>query len=349
MPVSSKSSTARPFRTSVQGCIAGAAIVLALLIIQVFAWEHVAYASTSAERDQQPEAPTKNIADAKVSTVSVQSFTGKKVKPKIKVRYRGETLKRRRDYTLTYVNNIRPGKAKVIIKGKGAYTGSQECFFTISAKFVMVGDSYAITGASSKCWPARVAKRLCLPSERWSVCAENGYGFATGSFVDLVKYAKRDREVSDVLIIGGAGNDLPLSIDAVKSGYKRTIAAARKKWPNARIMHAIPNWFLENDWYQSTITSRYSLYRALAKTYGVQYLPKCEGILSGRWDRMFGDGNHPNAKGADAIAKAVVKDMRKWNRRPKDYQLRRSLEKPVRPIGRAGTSRKGNFPLATAL
>ena len=313
MPVSSKSSDARSFHKSVQGCITGAAIVLVLLLVQTFAWAHIAYAST------------KSIANAKVSTISVRAFTGKEIKPKVKVRYRGKVLKRGRDYTLSYWNNVRPGKAKITIKGKGAFVGSQECSFTINAKYVMVGDSYARTGIPSKRWPARVAKRLGLPSKCWSVQAADGYGFATGSFVDLVNNAKRDRRVSDVLIVGGAGNDLPLSIGAVKSGYKRTIAAARKKWPNARIMHAIPNWYLGNKWYQSTITNRYSLYRLLAITYGVQYLPKCVRILSGRWDRMFGDGNHPNAKGAGAIAKAVVKDIRKWDRRPKDYQLRRAL------------------------
>lgn len=322
------------------------AIVLALLIIQTFAWEHVALASTVTGQDQQSGGATKSIEDAKVSAVSAQAFTGKSVKPKIKVRYRGKVLKRGRDYTLSYLNNIRPGKAKVIIEGKGAFVGSRECTFTINAKYVMVGDSYALTGTWSKCWPARVAKRLCLPSKRWSLRAANGYGFATGSFADLVKSSERDRGVSDVLIVGGSGNDLPMSTNAVKSGYRRTIAAIREKWPNARIMHAIPNWHLRSEWYQSTITSRYSLYRSLARTYDVQYLPKCERILSGRWDRMFGDGNHPNEKGADAIAKAVVKDIRKWDRRSKDYLLRRTLKSPMRSIRLAGISQSGAMAIS---
>lgn len=316
------------------------AIVLVLLVVQICTWTHIAHASTSAEQGQQSKTPTKSIADAKVSLVATQAFTGEKIKPKVKVTYHGKALKRGRDYTLSYSDNVRPGKAKVTIEGKGAFGGLQKCTFTINAKYVMVGDSYALVGTSSKCWPARVAKRLCLPRERWSLRAANGYGFATGSFVDLVNTAKRDRGVSDVLIIGGAGNDLSRSIDAVKSGYKKTIAAVRKKWPNARIMHAIPNWWIGNAWYQSTITNRYTLYRSLARTCGVQYLPKCERILSGRADRMFDDGNHPNGKGANAIAKAVVKDIRKWNRRPKDYQLRKALGSPKGSLGSVGVSQK---------
>ena len=56
-------------------------------------------------------------------------YTGKAIKPKVTVS--GASVS---DYTISYADNVRPGTAKVIIKGKGKYTGSVEKTFKIKLK-----------------------------------------------------------------------------------------------------------------------------------------------------------------------------------------------------------------------
>ncbi len=51
-------------------------------------------------------------------------YTGNKKTPRVTVKYKGSKLKRGTDYTVTYKNNVNPGKARVIVKGKGKYTGT---------------------------------------------------------------------------------------------------------------------------------------------------------------------------------------------------------------------------------
>ena len=52
------------------------------------------------------------------------------IKPKVTVK----GVKEGTDYTISYADNVRPGTAKVIIKGKGKYTGSVEKTFKIKLK-----------------------------------------------------------------------------------------------------------------------------------------------------------------------------------------------------------------------
>lgn len=62
------------------------------------------------------------ITRACVGDVVFQTFLGKTLKPKVKVKVNGRTLKEGRDYTIKYDENIRRGMAgKVTITGKGNY------------------------------------------------------------------------------------------------------------------------------------------------------------------------------------------------------------------------------------
>lgn len=61
-------------------------------------------------------------------------YTGKALKPEVKV-YEGKTLLNlNKDYTVSYKNNTNAGKATVTIKGKGNYTDSVETSFNILKK-----------------------------------------------------------------------------------------------------------------------------------------------------------------------------------------------------------------------
>ena len=62
-------------------------------------------------------------------------YTGKALKPKTtvkaKIGKRRPTLKLGRDYTVTYKDNIVPGTGKIIIKGKGNFTGTKVVKFKV--------------------------------------------------------------------------------------------------------------------------------------------------------------------------------------------------------------------------
>lgn len=73
-----------------------------------------------------------SVKKAKVRGVKASyKRTGKAIRPKVKVRLNGVTLKRNRDYRLSYQNNKKKGTAAVVVKGIGNYTGSMKKIFKI--------------------------------------------------------------------------------------------------------------------------------------------------------------------------------------------------------------------------
>ncbi|MCD7741564.1 MAG: glycoside hydrolase family 5 protein [Ruminococcus sp.] len=74
-------------------------------------------------------------ATIKLSSTSV-TYTGKAIKPTVKVTYDGKTLKKGTDYKLTYSSNTKIGTAKVKVTGLGSYSGSKTLTFKIIPKKV---------------------------------------------------------------------------------------------------------------------------------------------------------------------------------------------------------------------
>lgn len=73
------------------------------------------------------------INKAAVSGLSSVTYTGKSIKlGNLKVSYNGKELVEGEDYTITYKNNRKAGKATITIKGLGGYTGSVNKTFTIT-------------------------------------------------------------------------------------------------------------------------------------------------------------------------------------------------------------------------
>ncbi|WP_026516945.1 leucine-rich repeat protein [Butyrivibrio sp. MC2021] len=59
-------------------------------------------------------------------------YSGNAIKPEVRV-YNGTTLLRyKKDYTVTYKNNTKAGKATIIVNGKGTYAGKRSKTFTIN-------------------------------------------------------------------------------------------------------------------------------------------------------------------------------------------------------------------------
>lgn len=97
-----------------------------------------------------------DISAAVVSKIPKRKYTGRKMKPVVVVTYAGCTLKKGKDYTISYKNNRKVGKAKVIIKGKGIYTGKKQITFLIveSYKQYKVKSDVVLRRKTSKTTPA---------------------------------------------------------------------------------------------------------------------------------------------------------------------------------------------------
>ncbi len=72
--------------------------------------------------------------DAKVTVAKTKAYTGKALKPAVTVKVGSKTLKKGTDYTVSYKNNKKPGKATVTVTGKGNYTGKKSASFVIVPK-----------------------------------------------------------------------------------------------------------------------------------------------------------------------------------------------------------------------
>ena len=75
----------------------------------------------------------KKLSKAKVTYTKTLYYTGKARKPKVTVTYGKTTLKKNKDYTVTYKRNTDIGVASIVIKAKkgSAYTGSKTVKFKI--------------------------------------------------------------------------------------------------------------------------------------------------------------------------------------------------------------------------
>ena len=81
-----------------------------------------------------PSSKSYNFSKAKISGTSTFAYTGKEVKPNFTVKYGKKTLKKNKDYTITYYNNKNLGTARAVLYGKGIYSGIIEKEFKIKLK-----------------------------------------------------------------------------------------------------------------------------------------------------------------------------------------------------------------------
>ena len=104
-----------------------------------------------------PKALTANM----VQPIASQPYTGSAIEPTVTVNVGKKTLTAGTDYTVTYKDNTNVGTAKVIVTGKGNYTGSVETKFNITAKALtasMVRDIAAQTYTGSPIVPELTVK-----------------------------------------------------------------------------------------------------------------------------------------------------------------------------------------------
>lgn len=82
-----------------------------------------------------------NDISGSVVKVGNKVYTGKKLKPAVTVTIGDKTLENGRDYTVSYKNNKKVGKATVTITGTGDYTGTKKASFIIKPKKVTVSSA----------------------------------------------------------------------------------------------------------------------------------------------------------------------------------------------------------------
>lgn len=103
----------------------------------------------------QSEKDIKSITAYTVSSVSNQTYTGKAIKPKVKLTKGISALVQGTDYTVSYKNNTNIGVATITITGKGKYSGTITKSFkilpaktTLTAKFT--GGKYKLSWKAVK-------------------------------------------------------------------------------------------------------------------------------------------------------------------------------------------------------
>ncbi|MDD6421708.1 MAG: metallophosphoesterase [Intestinibaculum porci] len=102
----------------------------------------VAYAKGSAKV---------KLSKVKVSKIKAKVYTGKALKPTVKLTYKNKALQLNKDYKVTYKNNKKVGTATITIKGIGKYTGTKKVTFKITpAKAVISKASKTKTGLTLK-------------------------------------------------------------------------------------------------------------------------------------------------------------------------------------------------------
>ena len=81
-----------------------------------------------------------SVSRKKISTLSFRGVaaayeqTGKQIRPRVTIKDGRKVLKLNKDYTITYKNNIKRGRASIIIKGKNNYYGTKTITFRIVSK-----------------------------------------------------------------------------------------------------------------------------------------------------------------------------------------------------------------------
>lgn len=83
---------------------------------------------------QIKELSRKDLIRAEVETISAKTYTGSAIEPALTVTYKGVTLEENVDYVVAYTNNVKVGKAQVLITGIGDYKESIGTIFKINPK-----------------------------------------------------------------------------------------------------------------------------------------------------------------------------------------------------------------------
>lgn len=187
------------------------------------ATEQSFYALVAYQRFRNKKATLYDMTDADKACVmeltdcsvtiskTAYTYTGKTIRPAVTVTCKKLdgttiTLKKDTDYTVTYKNNKMPGKATVVVKGKGDYTGSVSRTITIAPTATVISSvTNTETGIRLKWKKTTGAEKYIIyrkaENGSWkkykSVKAANGCSFTDTKVTNGSKYAYKIRAYAD--------------------------------------------------------------------------------------------------------------------------------------------------------
>ena len=137
---------------------------------------------------------TKPVSSLKIGGIKNQIYTGKAIELNIVVKDGTKKLVLNTDYTLTYTNNVGPGKAAVTIRGKGFYTGKVKKTFMIRKKV----DELTITGIRDVTYNGK--------AQTFDIVVKDGSKVLVKGTDYRVGYENNKNAGTGTVIIKGTGN-----------------------------------------------------------------------------------------------------------------------------------------------
>lgn len=113
----------------------------------------------------------------KLAGTKIAYKKGVKRAPKVTITYNGKTLTKNKDYTLSYKNIDKMGKASIIIEGKGNFTGKKTVYFYIVPEQATITTA---TKTDSTTVKVKLAKDSKLTDSACNSCT-GGYQIQFGS------------------------------------------------------------------------------------------------------------------------------------------------------------------------
>ena len=196
-----------------------------------------------------------------------------------------------------------------------AAKGEAAAYSVEGKKFVFVGDSYAtVRKGVKKPWPEIFMEILGIEEDQVYFARHGGYGFVKKdqTFAQLIADLKKDKSVTDVIVIGGIGNDWRYSVSALKRGIRDFDTMVRKRFPNARIIYGYCNWNTENKEVQEAILSHGSIYKKTALACGWVYLSGMERMLRQHASYFQADCHHPTQQTQYLIGRKIAELYKKY-------------------------------------
>ena len=86
------------------------------------------------------EGETISLAEADIKFIEVCYYDGSRKKPDMTVTVQGNTLEEKRDYSVSYEDNLDAGTATLTVTGIGKYSGTQTKKFTIHPREISADD-----------------------------------------------------------------------------------------------------------------------------------------------------------------------------------------------------------------
>ncbi len=134
-------------------------------------------------------------------------YNGKAIKPKVKLYEGTNLLKKNKDYTVKYENNINAGEASIIVNGKGKYSGTIRQSFTINPKQKSDAKNIKVSNIPDQKYTGRVI----VPSVKVTIDGKTlkkgkDYTISVVNSTKLTYEDKQGKKGVATVIITGTGN-----------------------------------------------------------------------------------------------------------------------------------------------